>query len=70
MFLPRKENIMLTKYERELVNYWKNWKPGMGVYGGEPEEIEDDKVDNVEVNVNVNCRDLAEDIIDRMWDII
>ena len=25
---------MLTRKERELVNYWKNWKPGMGVYKG------------------------------------
>ena len=29
---------MLTEYERKLVLYWKNWKPGMPPFKGEDTE--------------------------------
>ena len=31
---------MLTKYEKELINYWKNWKPGMKPFNGKDTEEE------------------------------
>ena len=33
---------MLTKYERELVDYWKNWKPGMKPF--KPKHPEEEKI--------------------------
>ena len=67
MFLPRKENIMVTDYDKKLTEYWKNWKPGMGPYkGNKPPE----KPKKQEVKVNVKVDNLAEDIVDRLWDII
>jgi len=59
---------MLTKYEQELSNYWKNWKPGMGPYGKTKRE-------EIEIKVEVKTEEvrldrLAEDIGDRIWDII
>ena len=34
---------MLTKYERELTEYWKNWKPGMPPFGKKPEDYDEGK---------------------------
>lgn len=34
---------MLTKYERALVDYWKNWKPGMPPFGKNPEDYDEEK---------------------------
>ena len=34
---------LLTKYERELVDYWKNWKPGMGPFAKKPEDYDEEK---------------------------
>lgn len=33
---------MLTKYERELIDYWKNWKPSMKPF--KPKHPEEEKV--------------------------
>ena len=57
---------MLTKYERELVEYWKNWKPGMGHYGKE-ERVEKVPLEEaLDVHVNVDM----DDLVDKIWDII
>lgn len=58
---------MLTKKEQELVNYWKNWRPGKKEF--KPNKLEEEPT-KVEVKVDINMDNLAEDIIDRMWDII
>lgn len=34
---------MLTKYEQELVNYWKNWKPSMAPFKGKITEEKEEK---------------------------
>ena len=34
---------MLTKYERELVDYWTNWKPGMPPFVKSPEDYDEEK---------------------------
>ena len=58
---------MLTRKERELVNYWKNWKPGRKEYA--PNKLEEPIV--IEVKVEEPKLDyLAQDICDRLWDII
>ena len=57
MFLPRKENIMVTDYDKQLTDYWKNWKPGMGPYKGN-KSPETPKKQEVKVEVKVN--DLAD----------
>lgn len=58
---------MLTKKERELVDYWKNWKPGNRPFKSKVE----DEPPKLEVKVEIpNVEHLAEDVIDRLWDII
>lgn len=58
---------MVTKYERELVNYWKNWKSGMPPFGKTEEQIVEAKVvEPVDMTIEANMEDLA----DRIWDII
>lgn len=57
---------MLTKYERELVEYWKNWKSGMGAYGVEERPERRPVEELLEVHVDVDIDDLA----DKIWDII
>jgi len=62
---------MLTKYERELVDYWKNWKPGMGNFGKSARDVVEIKpAQQVKVQVDISASNLAEDIGDRIWDII
>ena len=34
---------MLTKYERALVDYWKNWKPGMPPFNKNPEDYDEEE---------------------------
>ena len=58
---------MLTRYEQKLIDYWANWKSGMGPFGKEKEGVPDVKPD-VELEVNLDY--LAEDIRDNIWDII
>lgn len=69
MFLPRKENIMLTKYEQKLIEYWANHKPGMGPFNKKETDVPDVEPEK-EIIVDVNLDYLAEDIRDDIWDII
>lgn len=57
---------MLTKYELELIEYWKNWKKGMGPYGmtERPEKVPLEDILDVHVNVDMD------DLVDKIWDII
>lgn len=59
---------MVTKKDKELVSYWKNWKPGMGNYKAKKDEPIEIKLEPPKVEVNLDR--LAEDVIDRLWDII
>lgn len=59
---------MLTKKDRALVDYWLNWKPGTRPYK-EPKIIEK-KEPEVVVLDDSRLDYLAEDIQDRLWDII
>lgn len=59
---------MLTKKDRELVDYYKNWKPGTKQF--KPSKIIEKKEPEVIVVENNKLDYLAEDICDRLWDII
>lgn len=58
---------MLTKKERELVDYWYNWKSGAKPFVSKVE----DEPPKLEVKVEVPGFDgLAEEMVDRLWDIL
>ena len=58
---------MLTNKERELVEYWLNYKPGKKEFV--PNKLEEPIV--VEVKLEEPRLDyLAEDIVEGIWDII
>lgn len=59
---------MLTKKDREMVDYYKNWKPGNRSY--KERKIIENREPEVIVVENDKLDYLAEDIIDRLWDII
>jgi len=58
---------MLTKYEKQLVDYWKNWKSGMPAFGKTEDQIIES---NVMVPVDMTIEVDMEDLADRIWDII
>lgn len=53
---------MLTKYERELVDYWKNWKSGMGPYKGKDTEEEKVKHTKKLKKAKKSSREIMEEI--------
>lgn len=58
---------MVTKYEQNLIDYWANWKSGMGPYEKEKSSVEDYKpITPVDMTVEIELEDLA----DTLWDII
>ena len=55
---------MLTKYEEALIQYWKNWKPGMGPFKGEVGEYVIPAPEVQEVKI------VREEPDFELWDII
>ena len=53
---------MLTKYEEELINYWKNWKPGMGPYNGKDTEEKEVKHTKKLKKAKKSSREIMEEI--------
>lgn len=60
--------FMMTKYERELVDYYKNWKKGK-VLRKPKINTEEPEVKET-INVEINIDRLADEIQDRLWDIL
>jgi len=50
---------MLSKYERELVDYWANWKPGMGPFNGKDTDDEEEEKSKKEKK---SSREVTEEI--------
>lgn len=53
---------MLTKYERELIDYWYNWKPGMGPFGKEDTEKKKVKHTKKPKKEKMSSREIMEEI--------
>ncbi len=58
---------MVTKYEQKLIDYWANWKPGMGPFTLDRDAVVDYKpIQPVDMSIEIELEDLAE----TLWDII
>ncbi len=54
---------ILTQYEKDLTEYWKNWKPGMPCFGKTKEDYEEEeKQTKKKQKVKKSSREIMEDI--------